>query len=330
MSYLTWLDWYASGAAEKLRAGGYSGASDFSDAEALWVMSISSVAEMNITRNCAIPPAEMAQFAFFGAVAAFVAPPRLRERNEFSFLDSETQRAMFMGGRGLKMSPRLVRALAHASAPKTDEFVAMLRDHCWYIDMPAHALMLGDRQVRAILTQPDSLGGVVAIAVLTEPGADEMAGRYAWMIVGDSAIPDGCADIDIDPAELRRRASDFIALALLYYRSLEGEIQTLPRQITPVRGTKIQRKLERRTKSLFVVHVLPDPKNNLGRPVEPSDGNGWRLDHRVTVRGHFRWQPVGEGRAKRELRWIAEHQRGKDLPDKPTLTPLRKQHESRK
>lgn len=329
MSYLTWLDFYASGAAEKLRAAGYPNASDFSDSEALWLMAISGAAGgADISRNRDMSAAETAQLAFFGAIAAFVAPPRLRENPEFRFADIATFQAMFMGGRGLKLSPRLTRALAYARAPETAEVLDMLGQHCWYLDVPHRALMLGDRQVRAILTQPDTMGGVVAIAVLTAPCSEEMAGRYAWMLVGDTAIPEGCADIDIDPAELRRRASDFVKLALLYYRSLE-HTELLPRQIGAERGTKIQRKLERRTKSLFVVHVLPEPKRNFGRPVEPGDGNGWRLDHRVTVRGHFRWQPVGEGRARRELRWIAEHQRGKDLPDKPHLTPLRKQHESR-
>lgn len=327
MSYLTWLDFYASGAAEKLRAGGYPGAAEFSDSEALWVMAIGWVASGEISP--AVPAADMAQFSFFGAVAAFVAPPNVRDPEKIFGIDEPKFRAMFAGGRGLKLSPRLTRALAHARAPDTTEVLDMLGQHCWYLDVPHRALMLGERQVRAILTQPNAHGGVVAVAVLTAPGSDEMAGRYAWMIAGDTAIPTGCADTEIDPAELQRRASDFVKLALLYYRSLE-HTELLPRRIGPQRGTKIQRKLERHTKSLFAIHVLPEPKGNFGRPVEPGDGNGWRLDHRVTVRGHFRWQPVGEGRARRELRWIAEHQRGKDLPDKPHLTPLRKQHESRR
>lgn len=328
MSHLTWLDWYASGAAEKLRAAGYLGAADFSDAEALWVMAVSGVANMNVYRERAMSASAMARLSFFGAVAAFVAPHR--ETLKSKGLDNEPLRAMFFGGRGLKLSPRLVRALAHARAPENEGWVEMLRQHCWYLDLPHRALMLGERQVRAILTQPDSMGGVAAIAVLTAPNADEITGRYAWMIIGDTAIPDGCADIEIDPAELRRRASDFVVLALLYFRSLE-RTEMLPRQIGPLRGTKIQRKLEQRRKSLFVVHVLPGPVGNFGRPSEADGEKGWRLDHRVTVRGYFRWQPVGEGRARRELRWIAEHERGKELPDKPSLTPLRRLHgESRK
>lgn len=329
MSHLTWLDWYAEGAAEKLRASGYPGASEFSDAEALWVMAISTVAGMDIKKDTPLPPAAMATFSFFGAVAAFVAPSRLKERAEFALVDRETFKAMFFGGSGIKMSRRLVLALAHASAPKTDDWAHMLRERCWYIDLPHQSLMIGARQVRAILTQPDEMGGVCAVAVLTEPGRDELAGRYAWMLIGDTAIPQGVADAEIDAEELQRRASDFVALALLYYRSLE-RTELLPRHVGPLRGTKIQRKLERRGRSLFVIHALPEPKGNLGRPAEPGAGNGWRLDHRVTVRGHFRWQPVGEGRSRRELRWIAEHERGKDLPDKPPLTPMRKPNEPRR
>ncbi len=321
-SYLTWLDWYASGAAKKIAAGGFQGTSEQSDAEALWLISVARVASMDISRQRNLPPAEMAEFSFFAAIAAFVAPSRLKDHPDFQSIDSTTRRAMFFGGRGVKMSKGLVKALAYAKAPKSDDWVMLLRAQCWYIDLPHNALMLGSRQIRAILTQPDELGGVCAIAILTEPGSDEIAGRYAWMIVGETAHPQGLADIEIDPAELQSRASDFVALTLLYFSSLE-KIEELPRQNSP-RLSKIQRKLERKTKSLFTVYVLPEPVNNLNRPDNVSENAGWRLDHRVTVRGHFRWQPVGEGRASRELRWIDEHVRGADLPEKPRLTPLRK------
>lgn len=324
--YLTWLDWYASGAAEKLAASGYPNAARYDDAEALWIMSVSRVASFDITRERDLPAADMAQFSFFAAISGFLAPEKMKRDPAFRLIDATTRRAMFLGGTGLKLSKRLVQSFAHAKAPKTDDWKALVRQCGWYLDLPHHALMLDAREVRAIITQPDDLGGVVALAILVEPGGNEMAGRYAWMILGETAHPTGCADIDVDALELQRRANDFIALSLLYYQSLE-HCEALPRRQTGPHLSKIQRKLERKTKSLFVVHNLPDPVGNLGRPVEPveaGEAGGWHLDHRVTVRGHFRWQPVGEGRSHRELRWIAEHHRGIDLPEKPQLIPLRR------
>lgn len=342
--YLTWLDGYSVGAVEQLRAGGYPTSPDMSDAEALWVMCLASLSEIE---NADQPPKtdwredEMARYVFFGAVAAIVPPTGAARKRWQSFIDEARHSghhidAVLTGGIGLKLSPRLVRAFAHARSPKTDDWVSLARDRAWYFDLPHHGLLLGGFEVRAIFTHPDTIGGVAAVAVLTEPGSDAIAGRYAWMLIGRKDNPVGSSALEspeasdlLSPVELQQKANDFIVLSLLYYRSLD-KTEPLPRLLTPARGSKIQRKLERRAKSLFVVHVLPEPQNNLGRPTDDKAVRaGWHLDHRVTVRGHFRWQPVGEGRSRRELRWIAEHHRGQDLPDKPRLIPLRQPHGTR-
>lgn len=330
--YLTWLDWYASGAADTLAKSGLPGAkSKMADDEALWVMcmlSLSQIDDADAPARLNWSDSDLAQYVFFGAVAAIV-PPQGETRKHWRqfFAENPTVEPTLLGGKGIKLSARLVQAFAYAKAPQTEDWKSLVTAHGWYLDLPHRSLMIGNRQIRAIFTHPDTLGGVAAVAILTEPGSDSMAGRYAWMLVGKTDYPAGCADVaDIDALDVQRRANDFIALALLYYRSLE-HCETLPRCQTGPHLSKIQKRLERKTKSLFVVHNLPDPVGNLGRPAEPmaeTDGNGWRLDHRVTVRGHFRWQPVGEGRARRELRWIAEHHRGEDLPEKPKLIPLRK------
>lgn len=325
MGFLTWLDWYASGAAEKLGAGCPRHLRG-TDADALGTMAMAYLTEMTSVKDD-WDETTLAQFTFFGAIASFCPPPNWRDfEREFKKLGLTNR--TFAGGQGLKLSRRLVQAFAHAKAPQTTDWQELAVQHGWYFDLPHHALLIGDAQVRAILTHPDTLSSVAAVAILTAPGSDEMIGRYAWMLVGDNDRPTGSSatDTDIDPLELQRRANDFVILALLYYRSLE-HCELLPRRQTGPHLSKIQQRLDRKTKSLFVVHNLPDPVGNLGRPVDPAapgDAKGWRLDHRVTVRGHFRWQPVGEGRSRRELRWIAEHLRGADLPDKPHLIPLRR------
>lgn len=320
--YLTWLDGYAAGARDQLQQAGYPGEAE-NDAEALWLLAMARLAAYP-ERRAAWDEPDLAQFTFWGAVSAFVAPPRL-EQQWRPTLEAHGAARMFLGGRGLKLSPRLVRAFAYARAPATDDWKAMAQERGWYLDLPHHALLLGAREIRAILTHPDASGGVAAVAILTEPGGDELAGRFAWMLLGDTALPTGAADVEIDRAELQRRANDFVALALLYYRSLE-RTEVLPRQTGPARGTKIARRLARKTHSLFVVHVLPEPAADFDRTGDTVPAGAWKLDHRVPVRGHFRWQPCGPGRERRELRWIAEHVRGADLPEKPGLFALRKPH----
>lgn len=333
--YLTWLDWYAARAAENLRAGGYPTSPRMGDGEALWIMCLTSMSAMDDAdkpRKQDWNEAELARYVFFGAVAAIAAPTGGALNPWREFIEESRQKghgidAVLIGGIGLKLSSRLVAAFAHAKAPKTDDWAPMTRERGWYLDIPHRSLMMGRYQIRAILIHPDTLDAVAAVAILTDPGSNEIAGRYAWMLIGDDAASPGIVadEQHADRKELQRRANDFIALALLYYKSLE-HTERLPRRQTGPGLSRMQRRLERKTRSLFVVHNLPDPVGNLGRPVETAgagESGGWRLDHRVTVRGHFRWQPVGEGRSRRELRWIAEHQRGAGLPEKPELIPLR-------
>lgn len=330
MNHVTWLDWYAEDAARRLAAA--SGSARHDDASALWIMCVATLAELSRSNQGrdALDDQTLAQYVFFGAVASIAAPtgPALDAWRDL--IDSRQAHGfneILRGGKGLKLSPRLLQTFAHAKAPDTDDWRPLAHAHGWYLDLPHHGLRLGSHQVRAILTHPDSLGGVSAVAVLTKPGSDEITGRYAWMLIGHQELPTGSAvdEFSLSREELQAKANDFIALSLLYYQSLET-VPLVPRLGGSGKGkSKIERRLERRTRSIFAIHALPDPAGNLGRPVEPTSapGTGWALDHRVQVRGHFRWQPHGKGREQRRLIWIEAHVRGADLPDKPELIQLR-------
>lgn len=327
-TYVTWLDFWVADAAKALPVLP-DGRRPRSDAEAAWWMALSSLAQAAPRLAGGNADAQdSARLAFFGAILGFCNPDRTRQRAAFeqlslagSFTDG------MLKGRGLKLSSRLVRALAYARAPETPEWIDLARSSCWYFDLPHQALLLGNLEVRAILTDPDPKGGVAAVAILTQPGEDAVAGRYSWMLIGDQTQPPigSHAGDEIDPEELRRRISDFVSLVFLYFQTLE-RTEKLPR-IDPTRHrSAVQRKLERRTKSLFAIHVLPEPADNFGRTTDALPQGAWTLDHQVAVRGHFRWQPHGPGRERRKLIFIEAHVRGADLPEKPPLTPL---HQSR-
>ena len=72
--YLTWLDWYASGAADTLAKSGLPGAkSKMADDEALWVMcmlSLSQIDDADAPARLNWSDSDLAQYVFFGAVAA--------------------------------------------------------------------------------------------------------------------------------------------------------------------------------------------------------------------------------------------------------------------
>lgn len=342
--YVTWLDWYADGAAKRAGKNG-------SDIDALrlfcLVGAMGSAAPdlVGAMRQCALAPDIPSLVAALENKDAIISESVQAKARECSVADpDEAARRIFFAavsaiidphGHGLKLSPRLVRAFAHARAPATDDWKSTLTERAWYLDIPHNSLLIGPHQIRAILTHPNPFnprGGVAAVAMLTPPGSDEIAGRYAWMMIGERETPIGSAngEDDMMREEVQQKATDFVALSLLYYRSLERTERTerIQRLASGKGKSKIQRKLERKTRSLFTIHVLPEPAGNFGRPIEKngaSDG-GWKLDHRVTVRGHFRWQPCGPQRSRRELRWIEEHTRGTDLPEKPALMPLRKVH----
>lgn len=326
--YLTWLDFWVAEAAQKVGRLP-TGKAPASDLEAAWWMALSALSQTapRLARGD-LSAEDVAQACFFGAILSFCNPHRKGQPRAFEALYPAGVGSEGMHhGRGLKLSSRLVSALANARAPQTPDWMDLARASAWYFDLPQGALWIGDCTIRAIFTQPDPHGGVAAVAILTEPGSEVMVGRYSWMLVGrqEDAPLGSHAGRDLDADALRERVNDFVILSLLYFKSLEQTTRLPQRTPTGERLSAVQRKFARKTASLFVVHVLPEPPGHFGRSESALQG-AWRLDHRVSVRGHFRWQPHGPELSLRKLIFIAEHVRGADLPDKPELIPLHRSH----
>jgi hypothetical protein len=324
MSYLTWLDYYISGARENLTKqisleaekhlvpNWKKRAIASTDREAMFLMSLagmqSCLQKMQRHENQYDGgDADIAQHTLHSMLASLTCP----KPEEFSTI---VEGFSLPPPRAIKLSAELARDLSQAKAPNTEDWIADAVSATWYMDIPHRTLLVGPHQIRAILLQgtPGHGRAVAAVLILTYPGENEIAGRFAWMLLGgtDDQMY-GCADISIDYGAVRESASDFVKLVLLYHRQIEQEP---PIWLPTVSAdfSKLPRKKQRarqKTRSMFAVRELRPPANRFGRT---ETVGSWRLDHRVRVRGHFRWQPHGPKSALRRLQFIAEHYRGPD------------------
>lgn len=138
--------------------------------------------------------------------------------------------------------------------------------------------------------------------------------------------------LNITNVELQEQVQELVKLALLYYitQDTPGVIKPLP-QVTEKAYKAIQSEKKRNAKlkshTLFKVLRLESPRGRFGRTDQDRiPQGGWKLDHRIPVRGHYRWQAVGEKWKDHKLIYVARHSRGpKDAPERPELTIIRKE-----
>ena len=330
MSYLTWLDWYISGAREKLaqqlpgRAEksltSITSRSVATDREAMFLMSLAAMESYLKSIDCRIhevPVSDsgIAAYTFHGALVAITCP----KPAEFCEILSG---AYLPPPSAIKLSGDLARDLSRAKAPRTEDWLPEAMRATWYFDVPHRALLVGPHQVRAIMLQPTpkQVPAVAGILILTQPGDNEIAGRFVWMLAGgtDDQLY-GCADTDIDYDAVREAASDFVKLVLLYHKQIEKEPPFwLPKVRSGFTGlSRKKQKARQKTHSMFSVRELRSPVDRFGRT--GTGQGGWRLEHRSKVREHFRWQPHGPKSALRRLQFIAEHYRGPEEGEKRVL-----------
>jgi hypothetical protein len=148
-----------------------------------------------------------------------------------------------------------------------------------------------------------------------------MLGRYAWMMIGEDKIYGDPMGVEAD--FVRESVTEFVRLVLLYHSIAQG--QELP-YLPPTRKFEKKKKVQAAQKkySLFRIHYLDSPPDRFGRPEQSLGGDGWRLDHRVPVRGHFRMQQHGPESKLRKLTWIGAHYRGpEDGAEKVLLDRLK-------
>ncbi|KAA0678186.1 hypothetical protein [Azospirillum brasilense] len=327
----TWLDHFVSGAFDRLldakRVGAY-GLDQYSDADLearfridLGIHRGDSVAAMRLM-NAIIAAALPGE----GGMASFT--PRVAPIDAVivamtgPFLQTEAER-LAAGGTphlmttALQVSPDLVAALAGARAPDTEDHMPDLARATGYIDLPHRALLLSaTTQVRAIFTQPvPESANIRALVILTSPGSNRVTSYLYWTIFGPDAGPIGSDNAtDVPDDHLRDRLAEFVKLVVLYRLSVPQACQEPLPSITP-QTLSVSRKRQQlqKTRTIFKVVRLSPPADRFGRPnVVPGMAGhaGWRLDKRVEVDGHFRWQPHGTGRMDRKLIWNEPYMRG--------------------
>jgi hypothetical protein len=305
----TWLDSWVYGAAETARQAGVPPELTRDDLTAALAMCTAGAAQAS-GRD------DYARIAMYGAMLPFLAlhNPRTRDAHEFA------------PPYGLRLARETVTMLAHARPPQTTLDRDALASRTWYIDLPHRSVMLGEeQQVRAIFAMPTpgQAGSVAIVVVLTEPGADRMTGRYAWMWDYPEATEG--ADVEMrDPRDVREAVSDLVRLVILYHLTASRQAHSELPRITPAQLAGPNRRQWQKKATLFRVIHLDAPPDRLGRPADPPHtGRTWRLDQHVPVAGHFRMQPYGPRAALRRLQWIDPHYRGPaDGREKPPIEVL--------
>lgn len=236
---------------------------------------------------------------------------------------------------GIQLSQKLVRAFQGA-APQSKKSLGYARSlmagKTWYIDLPPKSVMLKQQQVRAIFAIPvfsSNQHSLLIYVVLTPPGQEKTSGRYlfSW---GHDDVHRGDSIQDVDVDYLYQSTMDLIALSVMYRSTMSaGNIEELP--IKSRTKGKAHKRNPLRKPSLFRIERLSPPAGNFGRvQAGIAKGGGWQLGYRVPVRGHFRLQAHGEGNKLRSLRWIDEHVRGAEKPEKPPLAVLRQRNKAAK
>lgn len=302
----TWIDFYIKGARESL--GGIAKAAGIrTDLEAMRVLVAQALARPLLPRT----EVERTRAALLTAMAPLVIPE--------------------MGASPIcaRLDRELVEDFAGAAAPDTPEPRRVIEQAgVVYLDLPHRSLLVGDRlELRAVIiksspTQPVPL----VVAVLTEVGTNPIAGRYSWGW-GRPMTVEG-ADIEgLDREVLRQQVEDLASLAILYWSSVpvaeRAQVPHIPEErLAALKPDK--QAARQKTHSIFQVVDLKPPADRFGRTAEERGQGGWKLGVRVRVRGHFRWQPWGEGRKLRRLQWVRAHERGpKDAEKRPELHVLR-------
>jgi hypothetical protein len=333
----TWLDFYIAGALDKIvGTPAKSLLRRHTDVDAMHIMAMSTLMSAANEPDNGSPDtnrhhSDETTVVFFGMIMAFCtdySDPGVRATLEGApgLLHSGITRSP----RGVQVDRDLITSFAHAKSPETMAWQPPLLEHTWYFDLPHRTVMLDDEtEIRAIFTQPTADSqAAAAVAVLCQPGSDQMSGRFAWMIQPDGTPTEvrGDAMGGIDGESVREQATDLVKLLLLYRQMAENvEAGELP-HVSADQMAKLKRKKARarqKTHTLFRVVRLRAPRDRFVRVGETSGetdgetgGQVWTLGHRVAVRGHFRWQPYGEQRRKQRLRWIEPHLRGPEDGDR--------------
>lgn len=253
----------------------------------------------------------------------------------------------------LQITPELARDFQGVKAPATDAYREIFDTHkTVYVDLPPDTVRWDQEVcVRGIFVvldlvrltdltsfwmkhgepvlHPDRFPKLNILAILQGPGRlssenlytfgfaeDEPYSAYGLLRGGERGSFAAHADTFAPRME---QITDLARLAILYHMSGEGqreEVPHYPPDKLPALKRLDKQRAKQKTHSLFRVTRLSSPPGAFGHTAETREsGAAWRLDHRVRVRTHFRWQACGKGWKEHRLRVIAAHERGpKEAP----------------
>lgn len=224
-----------------------------------------------------------------------------------------------------RLSRDLITDFSGAECPPVAELDAALSRCNWYVDLPDGAARVGETHcVRAIFafTCADCARG--RVAVVCRSGSPRPVAILHWEEGAPLQQTEGCWNEAVDVNRLRVAVDGLLELAVLYdVTASAADRVPVPRVGAKALASRKARQHLQKA-SLFSVTELRAPANRFNRPPSTEGRRGWRMDHRVPVRGHFRLQACGVRFSERRLTWIAAHARGpKDGLIRPRLTVLR-------
>lgn len=335
----TWLDWYVSGSSLSYRRACerlpemVAGVDPETHQRA---MTDDAFAFRMSVESSALVLAKAVSGTFIPPVGAAMENAVWRESLAPFFIDTEKAPLAVALDRGV------VRELGDARVSENIRDyarAALERYGAIYLDIAPHSIVFGDGLQLCALFIGQAEGGIRFWAVFGGPGRNG-ARRMAWIEGDERALTDQYDDEELhalhvtmggprpalpsfaevarasgaDMAHVRRSLEDFAALAVTYALT---EMENVGRDVWPPlphlaggHERRTGRKARAVAKKFSLFRVWKVSARRLDRGDQKPPVGAWKLGHRVTVSGHYRLQPFGEGRLQRRLRWIDSHERG--------------------
>ncbi len=229
--------------------------------------------------------------------------------------------------RAIKVSPELIDVFMDSVSPTVShEELGIIEDTVSYLDFPLSKVKLyGDMSIKAVVIAKTGQQQPVIICVLSE--GHKLSASWVISFNYDTDTQSFTYNLPIpllnsmDDTELtsllsnmKTKIINIIQLVLLYHKVASARhVEPLPylddKHVNALKNVK-KFKAKQKTHSVFSVSTLTPPADRFGRREYASVDSTWHLSHKIKVRGHFRWQAHGKGRAERKLIWIDQFEKG--------------------
>lgn len=241
----------------------------------------------------------------------------------------------------LQIDLDLAEALLESSDPPVDSWKERLRQTAFYLDVAN--LRDGERAVSAIFSRPE-FNPVTKKQTFQWMAIVEWGRRgYECFIHGDEDQFDIFMAYD-DAPESEQATADLydgvpelvlklLSTAVLHHDALYAREVKAP-VLLPTRSRtdssphrSVRKQLDKKLRAKDKTHSYFRIRKLFMKQLANSTGlkgatrKPWSLDHRITVSGHFRWQPFGAGLSKHKLVWIDAYDKGQGGRVRPLTNP---------